>query len=415
MPKGPMWDGRRIAGKRGVSTTGALIGARDRHQHTESRQVWNRAFTSASVKRYEPIVIRRAAQLVEELKKRCIASAKGKQEAHVDMSRWMSYFSFDFMGDFVFGGAFELMRDGDEHGLIHTLESGLFLPSLTQHIPWCLDLFIYMPFLGRQMKSLGGLAYRQVQKRLKGGSVNDDLFYHLNDEAHVNSSGPPPLPVLITNSVTAVIAGSDTTASTLSNIVYLLSRYPSCLSRLRAEVDTAFPPGKAEPTESVKLAQMEYLNAVINEALRLYPPVASCLQRAPTKGSGGQMLGTSLFVSEDTAVYAPPYAYHRDPRYFFPDPDRFWPERWLNETRKDKGVVLNVNAFMPFSIGPANCVGKPLALLELRIVISYMVQNFDMRFADGYREDQWEDDLRDYFVTQRGSLPIVLTVRMPPA
>lgn len=109
------------------------------------------------------------------------------------------------------------------------------------------------------------------------------------------------------------------------------------------------------------------------------------------------------------AVYAAPYVYQRDPRYFAPDPDRFWPERWLSA--KDTDIVVNTNAYIPFSIGPANCVGKPLALMQLRMVIGYFVQAFDVSFAEGYDKQRWETELRDYFITHRGSLPVILTPR----
>ncbi|KAI0727049.1 hypothetical protein C8Q72DRAFT_925512 [Fomitopsis betulina] len=72
LPRGPMWDGRRISGKCGQGIAkGNLIGARNMQIHADARKVWNRAFTTTSVKKYEPIVIRGIAQLVDELKAHC--------------------------------------------------------------------------------------------------------------------------------------------------------------------------------------------------------------------------------------------------------------------------------------------------------------------------------------------------------
>ncbi|CCM04655.1 uncharacterized protein FIBRA_06839 [Fibroporia radiculosa] len=405
MPKGPLWEGRRISGKRGAgakNVKGNLIGARNKQQHTEARRVWNRAFTSASVKRYEPIVIRRASQLVDALKKRA-----GNEE--VDLSQWLSYFSFDFMGDFVFGGPFDLLRDGDKNDLVGMMENGLYLPALTQHVPWCIEALLTLPFLGKHMKGLGEFAFQQITRRMKEGSVHDDLFYHLNDEGRGDtSSGSPPLPVLMSNAVTAIIAGSDTTAAALSNTFYLMLSHPSCYRRLQIEVDAAFPPGRGEPTDSAKLAQMEYLNAVINESLRLYPPVRTSLQRAPQMGTGGHMLGSTMFIPEGTAIYAPPYVYHHDPRYFS-RPEDFFPERWLSKNGEDN--TFDPSAFIPFSMGPANCVGRPLALIEMRMVIAYILHAFELRFANGYDPASYEKHLQDLFVTHRGPLPVTLIAR----
>ena len=93
---------------------------------------------------------------------------------------------------------------------------------------------------------------------------------------------------------------------------------------------------------------------------------------------------------------------HRDPRNFS-RPNSFWPERWLPETKTE---VHNPNAFMPFSYGPENCVGKNLALLELRVVVCYIMQRFMISIDDPKRLETWEDDFKDFFTTMWGSLDV---------
>ena len=83
-----------------------------------------------------------------------------------------------------------------------------------------------------------------------------------NDEANIDND-PPPLPVLVSNAITAIIAGSDTTAASIAQALYLLMGHPSCYKRLQAELDEAFPPEKGMPTDSAKLARLAYLNAVM--------------------------------------------------------------------------------------------------------------------------------------------------------
>ena len=117
----------------------------------------------------------------------------------------------------------------------------------------------------------------------------------------------------------------------------------------------------------------------------------------------------SVSIPEGIAVTVPPYAMHRNPRYFSPDPDKFWPDRWLADAKE--GMVTDRSAFIPFSTGSAGCVGKPLALVELRVVIASLVQAFDMRFSPGYDAKQWEEDFQDYFVARKGELPVVLSCR----
>ncbi|TFY64573.1 hypothetical protein EVJ58_g2549 [Rhodofomes roseus] len=411
MPRGPMWDGRRISGKRGQGTAGIqkgnLMGSRNMQVHGEARKVWNRAFTTASVKKYEPIVIRRVSQLVDELKGRCAANPS--KAAEVDIAYWIDCFSFDFMGDFAFGGPFDLLRDGDKIGVLKMMEDSLFVPNLSGHVPWTIEAVVRLPFLPKGAKGLGEFAFKQVLRRLKEGAVHDDLFYHLNDEAKIDND-PPPLPVLVSNAVTAIVAGSDTTAASLTHALYLLMGHPTCYKRLQSELDAAFPPGGEMPTDSAKLAQLEYLNAVINETLRLFPALMTSLQRGPTPGSGGQLLGGKMFVPEGTGVYIPPYVYNRDPRFFSPNPEVFWPERWIL-AKSDPSITLNASAFLSFSAGPANCVGKPLALIEMRMTLASLLQAFEVRYADGYDSRKWVDGLGDFLVTTRGELPVVLKLR----
>ncbi|KAJ7512708.1 cytochrome P450 [Mycena galericulata] len=154
---------------------------------------------------------------------------------------------------------------------------------------------------------------------------------------------------------------------------------------LSKEIDETLPPdAKQNPADDTsKLAEMPLLNAIIssNEALRLQPPVPTGLQRAPKSGGGGKMVG-SVFVPEGTALYLPPYVIHRDARYFSPNPDRFWPDRWLeNPDCNPPTSKTDRSAFIPYSVGPMNCAGKLVAQLELRLVVATLVQKLDMSLA----------------------------------
>lgn len=138
-----------------------------------------------------------------------------------------------------------------------------------------------------------------------------------------------------------------------------------------------------------------------------------------------------------TAVNIPPYVIHRDETYFSPVPDKFWPDRWLPVNLRDSprndqtlaklsktgtlqpksdDITLNLSAFIPFSYGPANCIGKNLALLEMRAVISAIIRHFDLKFGhDGEKEydpENWHKDTEDWFVITTGKLPVILTSRV---
>ena len=134
------------------------------------------------------------------------------------------------------------------------------------------------------------------------------------------------------------------------------------------------------------------------------------------------------------------YAMHRDPRNFSPAPDTFLPERWLvgaqdsdpqtrshprarpddsasitrvlgTEKDEDGEFVHDERAFVPFSYGPMNCVGKGLAMQEIRMVVCALVQRFRFRLKEGWDVREYERNYKDYFVSTRPELPVVVEPR----
>ncbi|KAG7094273.1 hypothetical protein E1B28_007877 [Marasmius oreades] len=402
--KGNLWDGRRMPHSKGT----AHIGIRDTTEHMKRRKPWNKAFSTSRIKAYEPIMRARLHQLLESL------DDEADKKRSVDLAKWLSFFAYDFMGDMAFGAGFELMRNGDAQGLWKIMEDGMILFAMTQHVPWFFDLLFSIPGLGSTLGSasikLEDFIIRTATDRQKRGSalMGEDISTYLLDENSANPK-PPDFETYANEAILAVVAGSDTTATTLSCAIHHLVRDKSIFFRLRDEIDEVFPikDGKTPYENMAELVNMPFLNAVINEALRLYPAVPTGLQRSPERGTGGKAVA-SVFIPEDTPVNIPAYVIHRDPRYFSPDPERFWPDRWL-----DKNVEMNREAFIPFSVGPMGCVGKSVAQLELRCVIATLVQRFDMDFdtADGWHEDEWEEKLEDCFVFKKGVMPVLLRRR----
>ena len=103
----------------------------------------------------------------------------------------------------------------------------------------------------------------------------------------------------------------------------------------------------------------------------------------------------------------PSYSLHRNPDYFS-YPDQFLPDRWLPESKFERH---DTSAFIPFSLGPANCVGQKFAKRELLMVLSVLFKSFDLRFADGFDGSAWPMGLKDHFVVTRGPLRVNLTPR----
>ena len=106
------------------------------------------------------------------------------------------------------------------------------------------------------------------------------------------------------------------------------------------------------------------------------------------------------------------YSIQRDARNFSPLPDSFWPERWIQAASSANAVmgmklIHEPAAFFPFSYGPANCAGKGLAMLEMRMVVSAIMQRLDLSLAEGFNAGVYESNMLEYFIMTRPLLPVV--------
>ncbi|EKM51985.1 uncharacterized protein PHACADRAFT_212598 [Phanerochaete carnosa HHB-10118-sp] len=398
LPKGPGWNARGLL--RPIPT---LVGIRDPAEHARRRRPWNRAFNTNGIKEFMPAVQSRVHQLVERL---------GEREGQsIDLAEWFSFFTYDFMGDMIFGGWTEMMRDGgDVKGLWHCVRDGLRAGSIPEHVPWIAYYAKKVSSVVRKALELSYMGDSRAQQRYQQGSTSKDLFYYLSNEDGSEKVSPSPA-VVTSDGVLALVAGSDTTSSVLSNLFYCLLRNPVSYKRLQEEVDKFYPPGE-NSLDPRHINDMPFLEAVINEAMRLYPVIPSGSQRSPEKGKGGKAVG-QYYIPEGSQARIHFWSVFRDPRNFS-HPDTFWPDRWLiieGLQESPEKITHNANAFIPFSFGPANCVGKNIALQEMRVAVTHLMQKLTVRFADDFNLDEWDSQIEDQTVMQLGKLKVVVERR----
>ncbi|XP_023411703.2 cytochrome P450 3A4-like isoform X1 [Loxodonta africana] len=172
---------------------------------------------------------------------------------------------------------------------------------------------------------------------------------------------------LVAQSIMFIFAGYETTSTTLSFVMYLLATHPDIQEKLQREIDAAFP-DKAPPTYDGML-QMEYLDMVVNETLRLFP-IAGRLERVCKKDV--EIKG--LIIPKGTVVMVPIFVLQRDPEHW-PEPDKFIPERFSKENKDNIDPYL----YMPFGIGPRNCIGMRFALMNMKLAIIRILQEFSIK------------------------------------
>uniref|UniRef100_A0A8C0AJX6 unspecific monooxygenase n=1 Tax=Bos mutus grunniens TaxID=30521 RepID=A0A8C0AJX6_BOSMU len=177
----------------------------------------------------------------------------------------------------------------------------------------------------------------------------------------------PSLPSFFFTSIIFIFAGYETTSSTLSFLLYILATHPDVQQKLQVEIDATFP-NKAPPTYDV-LAQMEYLDMVVNETLRMFP-IAVRLERLCKKDV--EIHGVS--IPKGTTVTVPISVLHKDPQ-LWPEPEEFRPERF---SKKNKDSI-NPYVYLPFGTGPRNCIGMRFAIMNMKLAIVRVLQNFSFK------------------------------------
>ncbi|KAL9632194.1 MAG: hypothetical protein Q9164_005474 [Protoblastenia rupestris] len=172
-----------------------------------------------------------------------------------------------------------------------------------------------------------------------------------------------------------LLAGRDTTASFLSNVWFELSRRPLVWSRLQDEIST-LPSCKPSFEE---LKNLKYLQATMNESLRLYPIVPENSRQAVRDTilplGGGPDGKAPVFVSKGKFAHWSLYAMHRRKDIYGPDAEDFKPERWL-DTSDRKGLRVGWE-YLPFNGGPRICIGQQFALTEAAYITVKLMQEFE--------------------------------------
>lgn len=173
-----------------------------------------------------------------------------------------------------------------------------------------------------------------------------------------------------------LIAGRDTTASTLTFAIFLLSLHPEVFDRLRAEVINIVGPTQRPTYENIR--EMKYLRAVLNETLRLYPPVPMNSRASineTTLPEGGKD-GKPIYVPPKTFISFTPIIMHRRKDLWGPDADEFDPDRFIDKRVKEY-LVANPFIFLPFNAGPRICLGQQFAYNEMSFFLIRLLQNFN--------------------------------------
>jgi cytochrome P450 len=201
-----------------------------------------------------------------------------------------------------------------------------------------------------------------VEERKKSEDKHNDLLDMLLETRYEDSGEGMSIQQLIDEIKILFIAGHETTANALTFMLHLLANHPDIQQKVLDEIL-----GIESQTGDVvdQLQKMTYINAVINESMRLYPP-AWITDRENIEDD--ELLGFK--IRGKTLIGVSFYELHRNPKYWN-NPEEFNPERFLGEQKKE-----SYKYFYPFGAGPRMCIGLGFAMYEMSLALSYIIKNY---------------------------------------
>lgn len=379
----------------------------EKAEHARKRKVLSSAYALKNLEDWEFKVAEKADQFLKACDASCTSPLKADtvpepSDLRFDYRKYSNFFSIDAIADIGISEKLGMLVRGNDtcsaermDGTFHEVHFRDALHSLARaqaHLVWGYSWFKFNTFLAtlvsadfRRMMNLdrswGDLVYHRARKRMaryEAGESHDDFFQALMRDKNGNDHNLDWGEIVAEVNI-MMNAGSDTTAMAMVNVMYYLLKNPAVLEKLREEVDAVLDPDEAvAPYDKVK--HLPYLQAVLNESLRIAPPVIFSLPRK-TPAEGCQI--STQFVPGNTTVGISAYVAHRDEEVF-PDAETFNPDRWLG----DKGRELQ-RGFIAFSAGARGCIGRNISYLEQTVLLASVIHRYELALTS----PDWEPEV----------------------
>ncbi|KAF1810767.1 benzoate 4-monooxygenase cytochrome P450 [Eremomyces bilateralis CBS 781.70] len=346
-----------------------LVNANDQ-DHARTRRIFSNAFSDKALKEQEPLLMKYVDLMVQKLHEKVEAEPDEK----VNMVEILNFTTFDIMGDLTFGEPLYMLQNSKYTPWVTTIFNSLKATTMLQAISFLpVVSSLVNLLLGRFIIHARNVHFRystdRVDRRLVTQTDRPDIWTLVLRQVGEKALS---LGEMHANADLFMIAGTETTATLLSGLLYYLLMNPEKMKKLKDEIRSAFQ--SQQDIRMGGLVRLKYLHACIEEGLRMYPPAPTGLPRLTPPG------GTAIcgeWVPGNTTVYVTPFTAFRSATNFR-NPGDFIPERWISSDYDSD----NKSVLQPFSVGPRNCIGKNLAYHEIRLLLATTLYHFDMTLCD---------------------------------
>ncbi|KAG2058507.1 cytochrome P450 [Suillus hirtellus] len=394
--------------------TGESILTADAVDHQRHRKIMNPAFGAAQLRTFLPVFRRSAARLSQKWKD-IIQLGDKSDGCIVNVSETLSRMTLDVIGEVAFDYRFGVLNDnGVDNELVQAFNN-LFIDTLLNPSSWDIIFkstwrFIPQPVL-KYLKYLPYKEYRRFATYLQTAIRTGKTI--INEKAASTEKGSKDIISILVQSnlmedaraqlsereilsqiATLLVAGHDTTASSLTWLLYELSKHPEDQQRIRDEIKAVRTSAAARGDDDLlpsDFNNMDFTNAVIKEGLRLHPIVPTLIREAdsddviplsqPIETRSGKIIN-EIPISKGQGITASICTYNRLQSVWGEDADVWNPSRFLDNDREKSSLGVFAN-LMTFSAGLRGCIGWRFAVLEMQAVLVELVENFEYRFPEG--------------------------------
>ncbi|EAT33135.1 AAEL014611-PA [Aedes aegypti] len=380
----------------------------------DMRSTLSPAFTGSKIRHMFDLVADCSRSMVEHFR----SEANAGRRLECELKDVFSRFCNDVIATVAFGIRVDSVRDPETEFYVKGKQ---LLDFQSPKIILKFLLFQTVPWLMRKLKVdfadadladyFKGIIQDNMKQREVHGIVRNDMVQmlmevrkgtlkHISDDRESKDSGFASVEEshfgksthsrawtdneLISQCFVFFIAGLDTVSSCLTFLTYELTLNPDIQKRLYEEVMDTERLLSEKPLSYEALQSMKYLDMVVSETLRKWPPTIDSDRYSTRDYLLDDGAGLKVPIEKGRSIYIPIVAIQNDPKYF-PDPDRFDPERFSDENRSK----IVPGTFIPFGAGPRNCIGSRLALMEVKVAVYYLLREFSLE-----RTERTDDPIR---------------------
>ncbi|KAI0414198.1 cytochrome P450 [Xylaria grammica] len=340
--------------------------------HRRFRRVFAPAFSDRALKQQEPLFRKHVDLLISKLSENVTKSGS------IDMVKMFQFTTFDIMGDLTFGQPLGLLETNRYSSWVESVFDSIRVIPIAQFIQYYPVVNTLFNLL--EPKAVKEMKYNhfkhssdRVDMRLERGSGEPDIW---NLVLSAKGDETLSLEEMYCHSDVFMLAGTETTGTAMAGLTYYLLTNREKLELLTREIRTVFSKESDITMEST--AGLKFLNACIQEALRCYPPVPVGVPRI-VPDPGRTIAGK--WIAPETRVSVHHYATYHSPSNFR-NPDAFVPERWLGDPayKNDRRELVQ-----PFATGPRDCIGRNMAMHEMRLMLALVYFKFDLELCEESR------------------------------